>query len=424
MILEQEQGIYEFHNFHLDIGKGILLCGGKPVSMQGKTFELLCVLVKSNGHLILFMTRSKLNLQIIARLFLCAVLLIQPITVPAFETDQYNLPPQPLADIGGEVSDYTEQNLRKAIDKINGEIAARQSCIENKGGKPKAVKCLSPDKEKTKLDYLRSEDAVASELYNLLGSGFPPFTKSGSWMESHQFKSQPARYKTSFSNSIFAVFPTNYLTVSPTVNVYGSQFGTDKIAHFFQQGYTYFKKHNRAVNEGLTAEKATKKAIRWGQASERTFYGTLVSGVYSNADLCANFIGMKFYQGLTKQVKIGDITRPAILLIKNGFWILNEKTDLSETLIKPFFSEHLNEAFNPSIFIPGLRSFVRRSVRKRSCKQWLARYPNLSEAELNKTTRALTQWHGEDYGFTESRKFITVANTCFDGEDSNAGKSE
>ena len=54
---EKEQGIYEFGIFQLDIGKGILLRENLPVSLQWKTFELLCVLVKSEGNLI---TRDKL----------------------------------------------------------------------------------------------------------------------------------------------------------------------------------------------------------------------------------------------------------------------------------------------------------------------------------------------------------------------------
>jgi len=37
--------------------------------------------------------------------------------VCAFETDQYNLPPKPLADIGVEVSDHVESKLRTAVDK-------------------------------------------------------------------------------------------------------------------------------------------------------------------------------------------------------------------------------------------------------------------------------------------------------------------
>jgi len=357
-----------------------------------------------------------MSLHRIFRLFLCVVLVVQPIAAFAFETDQYNLPSPPLADIGNEVSQYTEENLRKAVGKINTEIAVRQACLENIAVKPKAVKCLSPAKEKLKLDYLRSEEAIARKLYNLLGSGFPPFTKSGSWIESHQFKAQPARYKTSFRNSIFSVIPTNYLTISPTVNIYGAEFGTDKIAHFFQQGYTYYRKYNRAIAENLTPERAAQKAVRWGQLSERTFYGTLVSGVYSNADLCANYVGMKFYQGLTRPIKIGDSVRPAILLLENGVWIFNGSADLQKVLIKPFMTNHLNEAFNPSIFLAGLRSFVRQSVRKRSCKQWIGKFPNLKQADLENTSRALMLWNGEDYGFKASRKFITIANTCFTGE--------
>ncbi len=53
----QKQEIYEFDAFQLDIGKGILLREGQPVSMQWKTFETLCVFVKSNGNLL---TRDEL----------------------------------------------------------------------------------------------------------------------------------------------------------------------------------------------------------------------------------------------------------------------------------------------------------------------------------------------------------------------------
>ena len=346
-------------------------------------------------------------------MFLCVVLLMQPVAVFAFETDQYNLPPQPLADIGDEVSEYTEENLRKAVNKINAEISIRQSCLENKSVKTGEVKCSSADEERTRLEYLRSENAIARGIYNQLGSGIIPFTKSGSWMESHQFIAQPARYKTGYRKSIFLVFPPDYLTISSTVNIYGTQFGTDKIAHFFQQGYTYYKIYNRALAKGFTPEKAAEKAVLWGQKTERTFYGTLVSGVYSNADLFANYIGMKFYQGLTRPSKIGDNTKPAVLFLKNGIWTLEEKASLRAFLIKPFISNHLNEALNPSMFIKGLRSSVRRNIRKQSCQQWFKQYPNLSQENLNQTLEALKFWYGEDYGFTDSENFVTISNTCF-----------
>jgi len=108
--------------------------------------------------------------------------------------------------------------------------------------------------------------------------------------------------------------------------------------------------------------------------------------------------------------------RPAVLILKNGFWKFNENSDLKENLIKPFISNHLNEALNPSKFVKnfGFRSFVRRTVRKRSCRQWLDSNLNLTKTNLENASLKLKSWHGEDYGFSESENFITIANTCFD----------
>jgi hypothetical protein len=316
--------------------------------------------------------------------------------------------------VGEEFTEYVEQNLKKAVEKINSEIAQRQICLENH--KRKSRDCESPEREKARLSFLQSEDAVISEVYKLLGTGFPPFTRSGSWVESHRFEHQPARYKTGYLKSIFATLPTNYITISSTVKMYGSEFGTDKIAHIFQQGYTYYKSYKRNITKGKKEAEAIKKAIDWGKLSERTFYGTLVSGVYSNGDLAANYAGMKFYQGLTREISIGGNKKPSILLLRNGIWTYNETINLREMLFKPFVSDQLNEALNPSIFTKGLgiRAFVRRTVRKQSCKQWKTKFPELSVRFLADTTQSLKLWHGEDYGFTDSKNFVTIVNTCFD----------
>lgn len=347
----------------------------------------------------------------IALLLLC-VLFLRSLAF-AFETDQYNLPPAPLADIGAEVSRYVEENLEQAIDKLNLEIGARQNCLKSERAKSENANCDSAEKERAKLDALQSEDAVASAVFNRLGAGFPPFTKSGSWMEKHQFRAQPARYKTSFGTSIYAIVPSNFLTISSTVNLYGAEFGTDKIAHVFQQGYSYYKIYKRAAANGATDGEAVKKAVAFGKRSEQTFYGFLVAGVYSNADLCANFAGLKFYLNLTRDVKIGGETKPAILRLKNGVWTFDETVDARENLLKPFVSNHFNEALNPSIYVAGLRSFVRRTVEKKSCKLWRERFPNQSKEDFEIITRQLKLWNGEDYGFRESGKFITIADACF-----------
>ncbi len=351
---------------------------------------------------------------------LCFALFAQSFAVFAFETDQYNLPDAPLADIGDEVSVYVEENVRKAVGKINEKITASKACLK-KNSKP--INCTSPDKERAKLEKLRSEDAIVKEIFRPLGGGIPPFTNSGTWMEKHEFNPSPARYKTSFDDSIFKVFPSNYLSISETVKIYGVEFGTDKIAHIFQQGYTYYKIYKHAAEKGLSPEKAARKANNWGRMTERTFYGTLISGVYSNADLAANYAGMKFYQNLTHEIRIGETTRPAILVLKDGFWEFNQPENLRENLLKPFITNHLNEALNPSIFIKlfWLDSYVRETVRKHSCAAWRKEFPGRTQTDFAEITEHLKLWHGEDYGFKNSRHFITIANTCFAEQDEKTG---
>jgi len=346
-------------------------------------------------------------------LFLCFILLAQFPKAFAFETDQYNLPPVPLAGIGDEVTDYAADNIEKAFEKINAKILERQDCLEKK---TKRGNCDSVEKETAKLKYLRSETAIAKEVFRLLGDGIPPFTNSGTWMEQHEFKAQPARYKTSFDDTIFKAFPSDYLMISHTVNLYGSQFGTDKIAHFFQQGFTYYKIVERAKAKGLTEEQSTRKANEWGQKTERTYYGNLISGLYSNGDLAANFAGMKFYQGLTREIKIGGKTRAAILILDDGFWKFNAPETLSENLLKPLISDHFNEALNPSIFIKLFRfdSTVRKIVGKKSCPQWRENFPNMTGDDFAAVTENLKLWHGENYGHRNSDRFITIADTCFE----------
>jgi len=98
-------------------------------------------------------------------LFITLVFVIQPAGIAAMETDQFNLPPVPLADIGDEVSQHIEQSLFAAVAKINADIAIRQACLE--AATVKSAECDSPAEENKKLAHLRSNDAVAKELYKL-----------------------------------------------------------------------------------------------------------------------------------------------------------------------------------------------------------------------------------------------------------------
>ena len=282
--------------------------------------------------------------------------------------------------------------------------------------KPEKRNCDSDAKEREKLNELRSEDAIIRAVFKPLGGGIPPYTNSGTWMQKHDFRAQPARYKTSFKQSIYRTAPINYISISETVNLYGYEFGVDKIAHYFQQGYTYYKIFQKNRAKGLTEKDAVSKAVRWGRFTENTYYGMLVGGVFSNADLAANYIGMRFYENLTHEIKLGSETRPAILMLKNGFWAFNDNINVRASLIKPFLSNHLNESRNPSIYfnVFSFRKIIRRNVRRQACPQWKARFPDLSKSDYRAENDSLKLWKGEDYGFKDSKNLITIANTCYE----------
>ncbi len=329
----------------------------------------------------------------------------------AMETDQYNLPPEPLFDIGDEVSGYVEDNLKAVVDKINTDITLHQSCLDKTAAKE--AKCGSPESEMRKLAELRANGTVSKELFKLIGDGNLFITSTGKWFKKHHFSHEPSSYKAAYTESIYLTNPIDYVTLSPTVRLYGTEFGTDKIEHLLQQGYKYYKIYNDAVADGKTSKEATQKAVKWGQRTERTYFGMLVSGVYSNADLYANYAGMKFYLGLTNAMQIGTTARQPILILKEGLWKLKEADDLRAELIKPFLTDHLNEALNPSGYSFLLYPFVKNMVKKNDCAKWQQQYPNLTAAEINTRSTDLTLWNGEDYGFAKKGSMVKLAEVCY-----------
>lgn len=353
----------------------------------------------------------------------------------SMETDQYNLPPVPLADIAPEVEAFVAENIQAALDALNAEITKHDSCLRPPhsaafGTRPPStvtvekterdMSCSSPDKEAARLDELRKPDAVAWAVYERLGSGSIFVTPMGKWLNSHKFSREPYRYKADFTESIYWVRPTNYATLSPTIRMYGVEFGTDKLDHFFQQGYTYYKTYRKQLAKGADDAAATKKAVAWGRHSENTFYGYLVSGVFSNADLAANYAGLRFY--LTEDIKIGDTIVPAMLKIVDGKWVSGERASLlapfdgkdsGPPMLRPFITDHLNEAFNPSNYLPLLYAIVKKAVKKHACSEWQTAFPSLTAAEFTARTAALITWNSLDYGYKHTSRQVRLADTCF-----------
>ncbi len=76
--------------------------------------------------------------------------------------------------------------------------------------------------------------------------------------------------------------------LSAVIRLGDSLVGVDKIGHFFVQGWTYFE-IAYLRGDGIEA------AMDWGERTERTVFGLYTTGIYSSADLSANFEGMRFW---------------------------------------------------------------------------------------------------------------------------------
>jgi hypothetical protein len=352
-----------------------------------------------------------ISLRLIAAAIIVAILTL---TVLPFETDQYDLPPVPLADIGDEVSEYVEQNLLAAITAINTEIAGHEQCAAGQAQANLAENaCRSLEYESQRLAYLRSNDAVAKAVYERLGEGSLFITKTGEWFNRHKFRSTPDRYKAPYIDSPYIFMPIDYATLSPTVRLYDSEFGTDKIEHFLQQGYKYYSIYREEISNKKDDKEAEQAAVRWGKHTENTYFGLLVAGVYSNGDLYANFAGMKFYQGLTHQIKIGDVTRPALLVLHEGRWMVDPKIDLRQGLIRPFINDRLNEAWNASVYAFNVYPTVKRVVTTKACPEWRKLYPDATASKVGDRSAALRQWNEGDYGWKKGSRMVPIA-LCFE----------
>ena len=86
------------------------------------------------------------------------------------------------------------------------------------------------------------------------------------------------------------------LALGPVVRLDNQIIGTDKFEHLFGMGFNYF---DRYYNKG----KALKSILKYGVFLEKTILGgnSIATGVFSYADLSANFNGMRFWNHMLQE---------------------------------------------------------------------------------------------------------------------------
>ncbi len=128
-------------------------------------------------------------------------------------------------------------------------------------------------------------------------------------------------YSLSLKDSIYR--DINYLEgfslkikeLSDVVNINGHLIGLDKIGHFFAEGWQYFE---------LThyEDHSIYQALEWGKEQESGKFGYAMTGIFSFADLVANFNGWRFWNKVL--LKENDPLKGFIANIFNGPYITCE----------------------------------------------------------------------------------------------------
>ena len=167
------------------------------------------------------------------------------------------------------------QRIQEAIQKAN----AQQDDIED-----------------IEQDEFCDEEVLYTELRKAIFQSFTASWGIKGYDLDKQLRSLLARqsYSLSLNDSIYRDidylegFSLNIKELSDVVNINGHLVGLDKMGHFFAEGWQYFE---LIQYDDYTID----QALEWGKQQEAGKFGYTTTGIFSFADLVANFNGWRFW---------------------------------------------------------------------------------------------------------------------------------
>lgn len=348
---------------------------------------------------------------------MCLVTAMFDSVARAHECDQYSVPiGKQFADLSDYISDLAYEALNEGMEKTNDKIR-------------KAIARRAPQAE---IDALYSEDEIANNVYRAFPNAVVLIEELESFVEKKSNRRKyPGRvvgfqdFSYIYDNNFFPLDPRQVFKIwrASTILVHGVYMGTDKIGHFTDMGMNYYKKYRSSIKDGKNHEQAMKDVLDFAGndaiLGERGLIGFVSSGVYSNADLAANYSGMKFYMNLTKPMMIAGETRPPLLVRDGDYYKLAPHVAKDSDFFLVFFTPHFDEALNPSLHVKGMRDAVRKAIEKRADKvrAWYSDANGMERTAdyFQNLVDELRTYYGEDYGWWagDDGEILTTANTCF-----------
>lgn len=179
----------------------------------------------------------------------------------------------------------------------------------------------------------RDDMAFVNAIYHRIG-GLHWVDRLERWaMKSAEVdRSDTTRHESIYAgHPVWATRVVFFFGVAQTIRLNGQLVGTDKIGHFLSQGRKFYRRYLRYGSEA--------RAARQSAFTERAIFGQLTTGIYSNADLVANYEGHRFFRSLFEDDVVPG--KPAILRWENDGWVVQRPFDWADH-VNAYWDEALN----------------------------------------------------------------------------------
>ncbi len=306
------------------------------------------------------------------------VMIAQPRTVSATETDQFLVWGVELADSSEQLNQFINQEFERKLARLN------------------------------RGDRQRPCEAVPGRLYrrafsSLFSSRLRRFVENSDieWYPRRGVSYWEYRSQSVFRRSVFSFF----IPMARTVRIGDVYLGVDKLAHMFGIGRRYYI-HYRGQRRKLTSDEAQRKTVVWGLKMERFFLGGYAEGIISHADLEANFQGLRLAMDMCE----GD--DPYLVAGDDG-WQFSRPIDLRD-YVNPAFDESYNSnhyfRFQWRVVQPILQEEYCPRYDNEEVQRRLTRYRQIDTGSLS---REVIAQQYEKVGH-RSPKLFAVDHLCTD----------
>ncbi len=187
--------------------------------------------------------------------------------------------------------------------------------------------------------------------------------------------------------------------LAPTVSINEVHLGLDKLTHFFGVGALYL----HVAKQFESKKKGERAAIEFGMRVERTYWGSMTTGVYSNADMVANYEGFRFLRGLFTDKTVPE--KPALLVWDEGGPSMQRAFD-----IRDYVNDYWNEVFNPNSFSATISAQIIQSLEALCGEESEKRQ---MEAYISPNDKELSQYY-RDKGVRADRVDYLLPKICGD----------